>query len=71
VLTTSRAPLAIAAERVYPLGELGSADAVRLFGERALAARPDARLDEQVVEGIVRSSTACRWRSNWPPPRSG
>ena len=54
VLTTSRAPLAIAAERVYPLGELGSADAVRLFGERALAARPDARLDEQVVEGIVR-----------------
>jgi predicted ATPase/DNA-binding SARP family transcriptional activator len=54
VLTTSRAPLTIAAERVYPLGELGSADAVRLFGERALAARPDARLDEEVVEGIVR-----------------
>ena len=53
VLTTSRAPLTIAAERVYPLGELGSADAVRLFGERALAARPDARLDEEVVEGIV------------------
>ncbi|MBS2533493.1 AAA family ATPase [Catenulispora sp. NF23] len=53
VLTTSRAPLAIAAERVYPLGELGPADAARLFRERALAARPDVRLDEPVVAGVV------------------
>ena len=53
VLTTSRAPLAIAAERVYPLGELGLADAAALFRERALAARPGARLADQAVDSIV------------------
>ena len=53
VLTTSRAPLAIAAERVYPLGELKAADAAELFSERAVAARPGVRLDEQVVASIV------------------
>ncbi len=53
VLTTSRAPLAIAAERVYPLGELGTADAAELFRERAVAARPDVRLAEAVVASIV------------------
>ena len=53
VLTTSRAPLAIAAERVYPLGQLGAADAAELFRERAMAARPDARLDGRVVADIV------------------
>jgi hypothetical protein len=40
VLTTSRAPLAIAGERVYPLSELGTDDAARLFRKRAVAARP-------------------------------
>jgi predicted ATPase len=53
VLTTSRAPLAISAERVYPLGELGEGDAARLFGERAVAARPGVRLTEQTVASIV------------------
>jgi predicted ATPase/DNA-binding SARP family transcriptional activator len=53
VLTTSRAPLAIAAERVYLLGELETGDAVRLFRERAVAARPSVRLPEQVVTSIV------------------
>ncbi|MGB6575864.1 MAG: BTAD domain-containing putative transcriptional regulator, partial [Trebonia sp.] len=53
VLTTSRAPLAIAAERVYLLGELEAGDAVRLFRERAVAARPNVRLPEQVVTSIV------------------
>ena len=53
VLTTSRAPLAIAAERVYQLGELGPAAAAELFRERAVAARPDVRLDERVVASIV------------------
>ena len=53
VLTTSRAPLAIAAERVYLLGELETGDAVRLFRERAVAARPNVRLPEQVVTSIV------------------
>ena len=54
VLTTSRAPLAIAAERVYPLGELGTDDAAQLFRERAVAARPSVRLTEQAVASIVR-----------------
>lgn len=53
VLTTTRAPLAIAAERVYPLGELGTADASELFTQRAVAARPDVVLDETVVADIV------------------
>jgi predicted ATPase/DNA-binding SARP family transcriptional activator len=53
VLTTSRAPLAIAAERVYLLGELEIDDAARLFDERAVAARPGAQLDDAVVRRIV------------------
>ena len=53
VLTTSRAPLAIAAEHVYPLGELKADDAAELFCRRAVAARPGLRLDEQVVASIV------------------
>ncbi len=53
VLTTSRAPLAIAAERVYPLGELEKGDAAQLFRERAVAARPSVRLTEQTVASIV------------------
>ena len=53
ILTTSRAPLTIAAERVYQLGELDAADAAELFRERATAARPDVRLDEPVVARIV------------------
>jgi predicted ATPase/DNA-binding SARP family transcriptional activator len=53
VLTTSRAPLAIAAERVYPLGELETGDAAQLFRERAVAARPSVRLTEQTVASIV------------------
>jgi predicted ATPase len=53
VLTTSRAPLAIAAERVYLLGELQMDDAAQLFGERAVAARPSVRLTEQAVASIV------------------
>ena len=53
VLTTSRAPLAIAAERVYLLGQLDVAHAAQLFCERALAARPTAHLDDGVVASIV------------------
>jgi predicted ATPase len=53
VLTTSRSPLAIAAERVYQLGELETVDAAALFRERATAARPNVRLAEQVVASIV------------------
>jgi predicted ATPase/DNA-binding SARP family transcriptional activator len=53
VLTTSRAALAIAAERVYLLEQLAVTDAAELFCERALAARPTVRLDDEVVESIV------------------
>ncbi|MEX5710245.1 BTAD domain-containing putative transcriptional regulator [Parafrankia sp. FMc6] len=53
VLTTTRAPLAISAERVYLLGELGRADATELFRQRAAAARPTVRLDPEVVGRIV------------------
>ncbi|MEP9385481.1 BTAD domain-containing putative transcriptional regulator [Nocardioides cheoyonin] len=53
VLTTSRSPLAIAAERVYPLGQLATADGVRLFEERATAARPGVALPEETVAEIV------------------
>jgi predicted ATPase/DNA-binding SARP family transcriptional activator len=54
VLTTSRAPLAIGAERVYLLGELSSRDAIALFRQRAVAARPGVQLDDEVVGRIVR-----------------
>ena len=53
VLTTTRAPLAIAAERVYQLAELGPDDAAELFRERAVAARPGVELDEDEVAAIV------------------
>ncbi|WP_205529041.1 AAA family ATPase [Microbacterium halotolerans] len=53
ILTTSRAPLAIAAERVYPLGQLGQGDAAALFAERATAARPGTVLRDEVVRSLV------------------
>lgn len=53
VLTTSRSPLAIGAERVHPLGRLGTYDGSELFRRRAVAARPGVHLDEGRVEEIV------------------
>lgn len=53
VLTTTRAPLAIAAERAYPLPQLSVGDAVALFRDRATAARPGVRLDEDDVRAVV------------------
>jgi predicted ATPase/DNA-binding SARP family transcriptional activator len=53
VLVTSRAPLAVAAERVYPLGELGTGAAVELFRQRAVAARPGVAWDERAVADIA------------------
>jgi len=52
VLATSRSPLQLTAESVYPLGSLAAADrgpAVELFMERARAARPGAALPLDAV----------------------
>ncbi|WP_211352419.1 ATP-binding protein [Nocardioides albertanoniae] len=53
VLTTSRSPLAVGAERVYPLGRLGTYDGSELFRRRAVAARPGVHLAEPRVDEIV------------------
>ncbi|WP_280437256.1 BTAD domain-containing putative transcriptional regulator [Nocardia carnea] len=59
VLTTSRAPLAITAETVYPLGPLASdaagSPATELFSARARAVRPSVRLDMEVVARLCRT----------------
>ncbi len=54
VVTTTRAPLAIAAERVFPLAQLGDDAASELFGQRARAARPKVALDPETVLSVVR-----------------
>jgi predicted ATPase/DNA-binding SARP family transcriptional activator len=53
IVTTSRAPLGIAAERVFPLSQLATADGSELFRRRARAVRPDAELPDAVVAEIV------------------
>ncbi len=53
VVTTTRAPLAISAERAYPLAVLGLDDATELFRQRAIAARPDVVLPGPVVAELV------------------
>lgn len=53
VLTTSRTPLAIAAERVYPLRPLATPDALELFTQRARAARPDVDLPAEPVGQVL------------------
>ena len=53
VLTTSRAPLAIGAERVYALGQLDRQDAMELFRRRATAARPGVALPDDTVAEVV------------------
>ncbi len=53
VLTTSRAPLGIAAEQVYLLPQLGDVDAADLFRQRASAARRDVRLEATEVDALV------------------
>src|SRR5207244_12736034 len=54
VLVTSRAPLAVAGERVYEVAPLPRADAVALFVERALAADPSFE-DDPAVAAICES----------------
>ncbi|MDO3650088.1 AfsR/SARP family transcriptional regulator [Nocardia mangyaensis] len=59
VLTTSRSPLAITAETVYPLAPLAidaaGSPATELFSVRARAVRPDARLDPDTVARLCRT----------------
>ncbi|MCX4099292.1 AfsR/SARP family transcriptional regulator [Nocardia sp. alder85J] len=59
VLTTSRAPLEITAETVYPLPPLAvdahGSPATELFVTRARAVRPSARLDPEVVARLCRT----------------
>lgn len=58
ILTTSRAPLGVAGERVHPLEPLpvgtvdGPGPAVQLFTERATAVRPTVALPPDVVERL-------------------
>ncbi|GAA4012392.1 hypothetical protein GCM10022247_38730 [Allokutzneria multivorans] len=52
VLTTSRAPLGLSSESVYPLPELSLPTTVELFRQRARAARPDVDLPEDAVESL-------------------
>jgi predicted ATPase/DNA-binding SARP family transcriptional activator len=54
VLTTSRAPLGLSSESVYPLPELDLPTMVELFGQRARAVRPDV----DVPPGVVRQLCA-------------
>lgn len=53
VLTTSRIPLGLPAERAYPLPELAPDEAAVLFAERATAARPGVVLDPSEVHDLV------------------
>ncbi|WP_067674775.1 BTAD domain-containing putative transcriptional regulator [Nocardia miyunensis] len=59
VLTTSRAPLEITAETVYPLPPLAidahGSPATDLFQARARAVRPSVRLDPEVVARLCRT----------------
>ena len=53
VVTTSRAPLNIAAEHVVLLDQLTAEDGAALFVRRAHAARPTADLDPGLVDDVV------------------
>ncbi|MBF6060171.1 winged helix-turn-helix domain-containing protein [Nocardia terpenica] len=59
VLTTSRSPLAITAETVYPLPPLAidahGSPATELFMARARAVRPSVRLDPEAVARLCRT----------------
>ncbi|MFF2393727.1 BTAD domain-containing putative transcriptional regulator [Nocardia sp. NPDC058114] len=59
VLTTSRSPLSITAESVYPLAPLAidaaGSPATDLFSARARAVRPDVRLDPDTVARLCRT----------------
>ncbi|HEY2950074.1 MAG TPA: BTAD domain-containing putative transcriptional regulator [Micromonosporaceae bacterium] len=55
VLTTSREPLAITGEAVYPVQPLAEEAAVRLLVDRATASRPDVELDAGLMVRLCRA----------------
>ncbi|MEU8760001.1 BTAD domain-containing putative transcriptional regulator [Streptomyces sp. NPDC048659] len=62
VLATSQEPLGLAGEAVFPVEPLGTADAVRLFSERASDRDPGFPRDPAAVEAADREAVAeiCR-----------
>ena len=54
MLATSRAPLGLTSEAVYPLPELGLDTSVELFTQRARAARPGVELPPDAVAELCR-----------------
>jgi predicted ATPase/DNA-binding SARP family transcriptional activator len=52
ILTTSRAPLGLSSESVYPLPELDRSTTVELFRQRATAARPGVDLPDAAVADL-------------------
>jgi predicted ATPase len=63
ILATSRAPLRIAAEHVFAVPPLGDADAVRLFVDRARAARSDFAATGEDADAM---SEVCRQLDGLP-----
>jgi predicted ATPase/DNA-binding SARP family transcriptional activator len=53
VLATSREPLGVEGERILPVHPLPDADAVALFADRAMAHRPEFRLDRDAEDAVV------------------
>jgi predicted ATPase/DNA-binding SARP family transcriptional activator len=54
VLATSREPLSIAGEALYPVAPLPDDPAIALFADRAAAARPGFAVDESTVDDVAR-----------------
>ena len=84
ILATSREPLGITGEALWPVrplalpadgagpGEIESSQSVRLLQDRAGAVRKDLAHDAAHAVGPWRASagrsTGCRWPSSWPRP---
>ncbi|WP_084958809.1 BTAD domain-containing putative transcriptional regulator [Thermoactinospora rubra] len=54
IIATSREPLDVPGEHLHPVGPLAQEHAVRLFRERAAAARPGLALEEDRVAALCR-----------------
>jgi predicted ATPase/DNA-binding SARP family transcriptional activator len=65
VLATSREPLGVPGEVLHPVGALGPADAVRLFGERGAAVHPGFRASGDVLVAV---EEICRRLDGQPLP---